>query len=63
MRVTLDRSLCKGHGQCVLAAPEVFEFDDDDIARLLMEVPGEELRGRVEDAARRCPERAIQIEG
>lgn len=28
MQVTVDRALCQDHGQCAIAAPEVFQMDD-----------------------------------
>jgi ferredoxin len=61
MRVTVDQDLCEGNGLCVKAAPEVFELGDDDKAQVLIERPGEELRARVETAARRCPRQAIRV--
>ena len=45
------------------AAPEVFEVRDDDFLYVLQEEPPEELRAKVEEAARRCPKQAITIEG
>ena len=32
LRVRIDRTLCVGFGDCVQAAPEVFDLDGDDIA-------------------------------
>jgi ferredoxin len=43
------------------AAPEVFEVRDDDFLYVLMEEPPEDLRGKVEAAARACPKVAITI--
>jgi ferredoxin len=64
MRIILDEETCIGAGQCVLAAPDVFDQrDEDGIAVLLDESPGDEQRAAVEDAAVRCPALAIQIEG
>ncbi len=61
MRVVVDPDLCEGNARCVAAAPEVFELGDDDQARVLIEEPGEELREKVERAARVCPRGAIRI--
>ena len=44
------------------AAPEVFEVRDDDFLYVLQENPPEELRGKVEEAVRRCPKQAITLE-
>ena len=43
------------------AAPEVFEVRDDDFLYVLQEEPPEELRGKVEAAARACPKAAIKV--
>ena len=62
MRVTVDPDRCEGHRRCEAAAPTVFKVDDDaDLAHVLEERPGEELRAAVERAARVCPRQAITI--
>ncbi|MET0727064.1 MAG: ferredoxin [Acidimicrobiales bacterium] len=63
MRVIVDYDLCESNALCMAAAPEVFEVRDDDLLYVLQEEPGEELRTKVEEAARRCPKQAITIEG
>lgn len=62
MRVRVDAELCKGHGQCEDACPEVFRVEDDALAHVLIEEPPQELRLKVEDAVRRCPEQAISLD-
>jgi len=62
-RIIVDTKRCEAHGDCVIAAPDVFDLDDDDIVTLrLQEVP-EDMREQVERAARDCPVAAIRIEG
>ncbi|MFD8560310.1 ferredoxin [Streptosporangium canum] len=61
MKVIVDRALCQVHAQCVFAAPEVFELDDDDQLVYVAE-PGDELIDAVEEAARACPVQAIFLE-
>lgn len=61
MRVTVDYNLCDSHGECMTAAPEVFEIRDDDKLYVLDETPGDALRDKVEAAARRCPKLAIAL--
>lgn len=64
MKVILDLAKCEAHGDCVMAAPEVFDLDDDDhVVKLLVEEPSEDLRASVERAAGDCPVAAIRIEG
>ena len=59
MRVELDTERCQGHGQCVMAAPELFHFDDQGFAVLASNDVSAELEGAVLNAVVRCPERAI----
>ena len=54
-------NLCQSHGECVLAAPDVFELGDDDVLVWLEDVP-EERRSAVQDAVNSCPMMAIRIE-
>ncbi len=63
MRVTVDMTMCVGNALCMVAAPEVFEVHDDGTLRLLQDHPSEDLRRKVEEAARLCPAQAIVIEG
>ena len=63
MRVVVDYDLCESNALCMAAAPEVFEVRDDDFLYVLQDEPPEELRTKVEEAARRCPKQAITIEG
>ena len=62
MRVVVDWDLCESNGLCVLAAPEVFELQDDDTLLILQETPDESLLGKVGDAIRNCPKRAISLQ-
>jgi ferredoxin len=63
MKITLDPALCEAHGECVVAAPEVFDIgEDDDIARVIDASPGEHLREKVALAVRLCPVAALRID-
>ena len=63
LKVIVDMDVCQDHGQCVFAAPQVFELDDNGRLVVLMPEPDESLRAAVEDAADVCPVQAISIEG
>jgi ferredoxin len=64
MKITLDTALCEAHGECVVAAPEVFDIgEDDEFARVLDTSPGEHLRAKVELAVRLCPVAALRLDG
>lgn len=63
MHVTGDRRVCVGAGQCVLAAPDVFDQDEDEgLVLILQENPGEDQREAVEEAADTCPSGAVHID-
>lgn len=61
MKVSVDMTKCEFHGQCMIAAPEVFELVAEDDLRYVAE-PDESLRTVVEEAMDACPVQAISIE-
>ena len=63
IKVIVDRDLCQNHGQCVFAAPQVFELDEEDELVVLQDEVGEDLRANVEEAADVCPTQAITVQG
>ena len=63
LKVIVDFNVCQDHGQCVFAAPEVFELDEAGRLVVLVDEPDESLRAKVEDAADVCPVQAITLEG
>jgi ferredoxin len=64
MKVIVDLDVCQAHGDCVVAAPEIFDLgDDDDVVTLINSEPDEELRANAEQAVLDCPVTAIRIEG
>jgi ferredoxin len=62
MRIHVDMGRCEFHGQCMIAAPEVFDLRGEGDLRYPAEV-GDELRPVVEEAMDACPAQAISIEG
>jgi 3-phenylpropionate/trans-cinnamate dioxygenase ferredoxin reductase subunit len=61
MQVRANMRLCDGFANCVAAAPDLFDLDDDDkVIVLKREVNGTE-RSRVEEAIRSCPVSALSI--
>ncbi|MBM7459258.1 ferredoxin [Rhodococcus coprophilus] len=62
MKVKVDPERCQGHTLCAMAAPEVFELSEIDghATAVVDEVPAH-LEEAVREAARSCPEQAIQI--
>lgn len=58
VQVAVDRDRCDNHGHCVLEAPAVFRFDDDE--RLQYDAgPDAAQREAVLAAVSACPVRAI----
>ncbi len=62
MKVNVNFDLCASNALCMAEAPEVFEVRDDGYLYILNEAPGEDLRPKIEAAARVCPVQAITIE-
>jgi ferredoxin len=59
IEIDIDRDACMGSGNCVFAAPGVFELDEDSVARVVdPEASPEEA---VVTAARQCPTQAIRV--
>jgi ferredoxin len=60
MRVEVNHDLCEGHGKCQQAAPEVFDFrENEDQSYVKLDDVPEELRPKVDRAIRLCPRQAI----
>ncbi|MFI0797124.1 ferredoxin [Micromonospora rubida] len=62
MRIEVDRDRCCGSGNCVLAAPEVFDQDEaDGLVLLLRPTPPPGSADRIRRAADLCPAGAIHF--
>jgi ferredoxin len=59
VRVSADRDVCIGAGNCVLTAPQVFDQDDDGIVVLLAQDAPAEEAGK---AVHLCPSGALRID-
>ena len=63
MKVTVGTDRCISSGQCVLAAPEVFDQrDEDGLVVLLNPSPPADVAVDVKQAATLCPALAITVE-
>lgn len=63
MKVEVDRERCQGHGQCVIASPELFELDEEDLSRpLYNRVTGDQITA-ARSAEIACPVGAIRVYG
>lgn len=62
MQISVDIGKCCGAGQCVLAAPEVFDQrDEDGVVVVLDSRPPAEQHAAVQEAAQVCPAAAITL--
>lgn len=59
--IKADVGLCQGHANCIEAAGDVFDLDDEALVVVLKPVITEEERGRVEEAIRNCPVAALSL--
>jgi ferredoxin len=57
-----DFGACQGYANCVVAASDVYDIDDDGVVVLLKDHITDDERPRVEEAARSCPVSALTIE-
>ena len=63
MRVSISEDRCVAAGQCVAAAPDVFDQrDDDGVVVLINPEPSEDQADEVEHARSVCPAQAIFVE-
>jgi len=63
MTVRIDKTRCIGSGQCVLAAPDVFDQSDDDgLGIVMIADPPAGLLPGVRDAVERCPAGVVSLE-
>jgi ferredoxin len=64
MRVAVDQDRCIAAGQCVAAAPDVFDQrDEDGVVVLVKATPDAAEEDYVRQAAAVCPALAIQVQG
>jgi ferredoxin len=62
LKITADRELCIGSGNCVFVAPDVFDQDEEQAHVLLRtSSPPEELRAEISEAISGCPVSALSL--
>lgn len=62
MKAKVDKNKCIGCGACTAIASNVFEIDDDGLAKVVVEEVNEEDKESVVDAKESCPASAIDTE-
>lgn len=61
-KIVADLEACQGYANCVVAADDVYDIDDDGVVVLLKSTVEESDRARVEEAALSCPVSALWLE-
>ena len=61
VRVQIVRSACAGYANCLDVAPDIFDLDEHDVAVVVASEFPSEQRQLLEDAAHRCPAKAIIV--
>jgi ferredoxin len=59
MTARIDPAKCRGHGQCELIAPLIFELGEDDRGHVITPSVPADAEPLVQDAILMCPEGAI----
>ena len=59
LRIAVERGSCNGYGNCVRAAEDIFDVDDDGLVVLNEEVVGDERLEQIQRAAYDCPTASI----
>ena len=60
MAVHIDAAKCDGYASCVVVAPAIFSFDDDDNVAIVMDPDADTSdSAAVDEAIQNCPRRAI----
>ncbi len=57
-----DFQACQGYANCVMAAPDVYDIDDEGTVVLLKDHITDEDRAKVDEAVNSCPVSALSIE-
>ncbi|ROP27508.1 ferredoxin [Couchioplanes caeruleus] len=60
-RITADRDICVGAGNCVLTLPRVFDQDDEGLVKVLDPDPADAPEDLLDQAVARCPSGAITV--
>ena len=61
MKVIADLNMCQGHGLCSMAAPDVYDHDEDGLVVVKLDAIPPELADAAADGVEGCPEMALSI--
>lgn len=60
MKLKVDKNKCIGCGQCVSICDSVFDFDDDNLAKVITDTIPEDSEEEANTAMESCPTSAIE---
>lgn len=60
MKIVVDADRCEMNAVCILQAPEVFDFADDDTLQVIAEVT-DDNEAAVRNAVSACPKSALSL--
>ncbi len=60
MKLKVDKDKCIGCGQCVSISSNVYDFDDDGLAKVIEEPISSENKEDAKTAMESCPTNAIE---
>lgn len=60
MKLKVNKDKCIGCGQCVSICDEVFDFDDDNLAKVIVDSISEDTEDEANAAKESCPTSAIE---
>jgi ferredoxin len=61
IQVHANVRICEGFANCLVAAPDLFDLDDDDKVIILQGELDDAERARVDEAIRSCPVAALTM--
>ncbi|MGI6366085.1 MAG: ferredoxin [Bacillota bacterium] len=59
MRLYVDQDLCISCGACIALCPDVFDWNDDEKAHVIVDPVPEDLEEDAREAQEACPTEAI----
>ena len=60
MKLKVDQDKCIGCGACVSTCPNVFDFNDEGLAHVIVDEVKDEDKENAMDALKSCPTDAIE---
>lgn len=62
MRITADLGKCRAYGNCLAAAPDIYDLTEDDVVMILEPNPAPDREEAARSGVRQCPSKALAVE-